>query len=178
MTAMSLETGQDRPPEPPAARRTLERPPSDRYRSTRGGEVPGPADQRPRGEEADAGRTSPELQAAVIAIIGAALLVLVGGVLAFTTGLLFVSGVTAAAIGLFLAGADRPRPWVRHVAVATSIGVVVVGAIGAWLVGLAEGGNIGLFDFLWATTGLLVPAELLIAIVASAWGARAGPIRG
>ena len=171
----------------PAARRMLDRPPSDRYRSRalpgRGGEVaPEGVSTGAGGDAADAdrpaGAAAPELQAAVVAIVGAALLVLVGGVLAFTTGLLFVSGVTAAAIGLFLAGSSRSRTWVRNVAIVTSIVVVLVGAVGAWLVGLAEGGNIGLLDFLWATTGLLVPAELVIAVLAAAWGAGAGPIRG
>jgi hypothetical protein len=168
-----------------SARRTLDRPPSDRYRSRAvagGGEVPREGiSAGAQGDASDAdrpaGAAAPELQAGVVAIVGAALLVLVGGVLAFTTGLLFVSGVTAAAIGLFLAGSSRSRTWVRNVAIGTSVVVVLIGAVGAWLVGLAEGGNIGLLDFLWATTGLLVPAELVIAVLAAAWGAGAGPIR-
>jgi hypothetical protein len=40
----------------------------------------------------------------------------------------------------------------------------------------AEGGSLGLLDFLWATDGILVPVELAIAIVAASWGARSGPI--
>jgi hypothetical protein len=32
--------------------------------------------------------------------------------------------------------------------------------------------------YLWATLGLYVPAEALIAGLAAAWGAGAGPVRG
>jgi len=121
---------------------------------------------------------APELKAGVVAIIGAALLVVLGGVIGLTTGLLFVAGVTGAGIGLLLAGSSRSRAWVRNAAVATAAVVVLLGAVGSWLIGLAEGGSIGLLDFVWATTGLLVPVELLVAAAAAAWGASAGPIRG
>jgi len=119
-----------------------------------------------------------EIKAVVVAVVGAAVLVLVGGILASNSGLLFVAGVTAAGIGLVAAGSSRPKTWIRRFAIGLAIVVVVVGALGAWAIALAQGGNLGLLDFLWATTGILVPAELLIAALAAAWGARAGPIVG
>lgn len=119
-----------------------------------------------------------EARALVAAVVGAAVLVLVGGVLALTSGQLFVVGVTAAAIGLLAAGSERPKPWIRRFAIGLAIGVVVVGALGSWLIAIGEGGSLGLVDFLWATTGLLVPAELVVASLAAAWGANAGPVRG
>jgi hypothetical protein len=118
-----------------------------------------------------------ELRAIGVAVIGAALLVVLGGLVGTTSGLLFVAGVTGGLVGLIGAGSARPKSWVRRFSIALAVAVVVLGAVGAWLVGLAQGGDLGLFDFLWATSGLLVPAELLAAILAAAWGAGAGPIR-
>lgn len=163
----------------PPPKRTLDRPPSDRYRrfgpGSTGGEI-APEDAV-ADAEGDERRAAPELRAAVVAIIGAAIMILIGGVLPFTTGQLFVAGVTGALVGLFLAGSERPRSWVRRAAVVIALAVVIVGAMGAWLIGLAEGGNMDPFTFLWATTGVLVPVELVIAALAAAWGAGAGPIR-
>lgn len=118
-----------------------------------------------------------ELRAIAIAVVGGAVLVVVEGVLNVTTGLLFVAGVAAALVGLTAAASPRPRPWIRRFAMAVAGAMVLAGALGAWLVALAEGGVLGLLDFLWATTGVLVPFELVIALVAAAWGARNGPIR-
>jgi hypothetical protein len=118
-----------------------------------------------------------EMKAVVVGVVGAALLVLVGGILASNSGLLFVAGVMAAVIGLVAAGSTRPRPWVRRFAIGVAGVAVVVGAVGTWLIALAQGGDLGLFDYLWATRGVLVPFELLIAAIAASWGAGAGPIR-
>jgi hypothetical protein len=119
-----------------------------------------------------------ELRAAIIAVAGAAVIVVLQGLLAQTTGLLFVAGVAGALMGLVAAGSARPRPWVRRFALALAAAVVLVGAVGAWLLAVAEGGTLGLLDYLWATSGLLVPFELVIALLAAAWGARSGPIVG
>jgi len=117
-----------------------------------------------------------EAKAAVVGVVGAAVLVLVGGVLASNSGLLFVAGMTAAGIGLVAAGSSRPKAWIRRFAIVVALAAVLVGALGTWVVALGQGGDLGLIDFLWATTGILVPLELLIAAVAAAWGAGAGPI--
>lgn len=119
-----------------------------------------------------------ELRAIAIAIVGGLLAVVVEGVLAVTTGLLFVAGVASALIGLTAAASPRPKAWIGRFALALAVVMVLGGAVGAWLVALAEGGALGLLDYLWATTGLLIPLELVIALLAAAWGARNGPIRG
>ncbi|MBI3752184.1 MAG: hypothetical protein HY263_11090 [Chloroflexi bacterium] len=119
-----------------------------------------------------------EARALVTAAVGAAVLVLVGGVLAITSGQLFLVGVTAAATGLLAAGSERPKPWLRRYAIVLALVVVAVGAVGTWLIALGQGGSLGLLDFLWATSGLLVPAEAIVAVLAAAWGANAGPVRG
>jgi hypothetical protein len=118
-----------------------------------------------------------EGKAIVIAIVGVVLLVVVGGILASNTGLLFVAGVTSGLIGLIAAGSNRAKGWIRRFATVLAVVVVVAAALGTWAVSLAQGGNLGLFDFLWATGGLLVPAELVVAVLAAGWGAGAGPIR-
>jgi hypothetical protein len=118
-----------------------------------------------------------EIKAVIVAVVGAALLVLVGGILASNSGLVFVAGITAALVGLVAAGSARPKPWIRRFSIGVAVVAVLVGAVGTWLIALAQGGDLGLFDFLWATTGLLVPTEVLIAAGGASWGAGAGPIR-
>ncbi|HYL40314.1 MAG TPA: hypothetical protein VET90_03305, partial [Candidatus Binatus sp.] len=88
-----------------------------------------------------------------------------------------VAGVGGALTGLVLAASPRPRPGLRLAAVGLVAASVVAGAVGGWLIATAEGGSLGLLDYLWATTGLLVPVELAVAAVAAAWGLGAGPIR-
>ncbi len=159
------------------ARRTLDRPPSERFTHT-GGEV-APSDQHSGDVTSDA-RSGwlPEAGAVGVAIATGVLLVIVGGLLASTTGLLFVAGVGGALTGLVLAGSSRPKARLRWQAVALAIGAVLLGAVGTWLFARSEGGALGMLDFLWATTGLLVPAEGVVAGLAAAWGVRSGPLRG
>ena len=110
-------------------------------------------------------------------ILTAAVLVVLGGVLGLTTGLLFVAGVGSALTGLLFAGSPRSRSRLRAVAVGLAVAAVLVGAVGSWLIGLAEGGTLGLLDYTWALTGVLVPIEAAIAAIAAVWGVNAGPIR-
>jgi hypothetical protein len=144
------------------ARQTLDRPPSDRYATT----------------ESDGSSGRAGGYATVAALAGLGLILLVGGILESTTGLVFVAGVTGAAIGLLYAGSSRPRASVRRRSILAAVVVVVVGAIGIWLLALQQGGALGFLDFLWATSGILVPVELAVAALAAAWGAGAGPVRG
>ncbi len=127
----------------------------------------------------------PLAKASIAAIVGAVLLFLVGAILASTAGLLFVSGLTGAVIGLLLArarvlGDDGMAPLSRRrvtwLAIGIAIAAVVAAAIGTWLYALREGGVLGPIDYLLTTFGPFVPAELLLAGFTAAWGAGAGPI--
>src|SRR4051812_42246611 len=95
------------PSAPDPRRRTLDHAPSDRYSGP--GEVR-PADQVAPPDLADARDPRRGLAVAVTAaVLGAALLALVAGLLGSSTGLLFVAGVMGAAIGLALAS-EEARP--------------------------------------------------------------------
>lgn len=112
---------------------------------------------------------------------------LVGGVFASTFGLLFVAAAMGAAIGLVLARAAVPAPGsdarpvsrrlVVWLALALAIVAVVVADIATWLYALAEGGTLELFDYLWTTYGLFIPAVAVVAVVTAWWGASAGPVQ-
>lgn len=156
------------------ARRMLPRPPSDRYAQP-GGEVASGARHEDDGTAGGGWRA--EAGALAAAIVTAALLLLLGGVLGMTTGLLFVAGVGSAIIGLILAASPRRRSQLRIAGIAMAVGAVLVGAIGGWLIAVGEGGALGLIDYLWALTGILVPVEVIVAALAAAWGVSAGPIR-
>jgi hypothetical protein len=166
----------------PGDRRRLAQPPSARYvpRSPIGG-PDGGAD--PVEGSALAG---PLLGAVVAAMLGAAGLVVVGAILASTFGLLFVAGAMGAAVGLVLARASVPaegggppvaRTTVVRYAVVLALVTVVVAGVGLWLFALGEGGTLGPLDYLWTTFGPFVPGVMVVAVVAAAWGASAGPVQ-
>lgn len=128
----------------------------------------------------------PPLVAAFVATdIGAVLLVVVGEVLALTTGLILVSGAAGAVVGLLAAGATQEqrseRPLTRRtavrIAVVLAIGMVVAAAAVAWFLARAGGGVLGPLDYLWTVYGPLPALEAGVAAVAAAWGATAGPVR-
>jgi hypothetical protein len=120
-----------------------------------------------------------------VALVGAAALIGVGGVLASTFGLLFIGGVTGAAIGLIVARAAvpldgataAPRRTVVRVALALALASVVLGDLGLWLVARNEGGVLGPFDYLWTTFGPFVPGVALVAAGTAWWGASSGPVQ-
>lgn len=160
------------------ARRTLARPPSQRDASS-GGEVPGSRLAGAEGAADEEGKPTwqPEIAGGLASLVTTVVLVLLGGVLGLTTGLVFVAGVGGAITGLLLAGSPRPRPRLRVVAVGLAVAAVLVGAVGGWLIAVGQGGTLALGDYLWALTGLLVPVEIVMAALAAAWGVAAGPIR-
>ncbi|MEO5703894.1 MAG: hypothetical protein ABIZ52_02545 [Candidatus Limnocylindrales bacterium] len=159
---------------PPARR--LEAPPGARY-------------AEPGGDPATNARgsalTGPLVRALIVALVGAAALLVVGAILALTAGLLFIAGGTGAAVGLVLARAAVPRDGGRPIrrrtvtwlAVALSIGAVAVAVVATWLVARNEGGTLALIDYLLQTFGPFVPAEVVLAAIAAAWGANAGPVQ-
>jgi hypothetical protein len=169
-------TGDHLATEPGESRRLAE-PPSARYapRTTAAVETP---DTTPALRE-------PLLRATTVAGGGAALLTLVGAVLASTAGLLFVAGVAGAAIGLILAGAAAPagdavpvpRRRIGTIAVGLALAAVVVAAAATWVIARGEGGVLGPIEYLLTTFGPFVPAEAVIASLAAWWGASVGPVR-
>ena len=182
MPSLDDDPRQPAPPADGAARepgesRRLAEPPSARYapRAT-------PAVDTTASPSALPG---PLLRAAAVAAGGAALLTLVGAVLASTAGLLFVAGVAGAAIGLILAGAAAPsgnavpvpRRRIGQLAVGLALAAVVVAAAATWVIARGEGGVLGPIDYLLTTFGPFVPAEAVIASLAAWWGAHTGPVR-
>lgn len=163
------------------ARPRLATPPSARYAAARTDE----ASAEPASGARRPALAGPLLRALVLAVIGGAALLITGAILTSTAGLLFIAGVTGGAIGLVLARAAVPRTAARPVsrrtvawlAVALAIGAVAIGAIATWLVALGEGGTLGLIDYLLDTFGPFVPGEAVIAAIAAAWGANAGPVQ-
>ena len=173
------EPGERVDPDRPSASRRLAEPPSNRY---------APRSERDTGT--DAGRASalpgPLARSLVIAGGGVAALVAVAAIGGSTVGLLFISGVLGAGVGLVLARAAAPRndarPMPRRrvtwLAVALAIGAVAVADVAIWVYARGEGGTLTLPDYLLTTFGPFVPGEAIVAAVAAAWGANAGPVQG
>lgn len=107
--------------------------------------------------------------------------------LAERTGLLAVAGIGGAALGLLAAGAAvspdgvappaMTRRRATRVAVALAFATIAGAALGTWAYGRFEGGVMDPLAYLWETFGLSVPAQAIIAAIAAAWGAGAGPVR-
>ena len=168
----------DRPPAGASSGTRLERPPSDRYRAAeRGGAGAGAAARK-------VSAARPIAAAAAVAVLGAAALTLILGVLLSTTGTFVVSLLGGAAIGLLLAGATvgRPTPALdraraSRIAIAIALAMVVLAGIATWLLARSEGGVMDPVGYLWTTFGFGIPAQAIVAVLAAAWGAASGPIR-
>lgn len=164
---------------PPTTR--LDRPPSDRYR-------PAATSSGARAVAGPPGAFRGLGPAAGVAVVGALIEILVGGVLAEHRGLLAVAGISGAAIGLLAANAAvspdgvtaaaLTRRTAIRAAIAIALGMLVAAAFGIWIVARVEGGVLAPLDYLWETTGILFPAQALLATLGAAWGAGAGPVRG
>ena len=178
------EPGERGNPGAGGAKGRLERPPSDRYAN-----AGSPSSER--GSRAAPSRRNqlllPALKAVGAAVLGAVGLYAVGAALASTAGLLFVAGLTGAAVGLLLARAAVPshvaapaltRNQVTWLAIAISIGAIGVGAVTTWLNALGEGGTLGFIDYQLETFGPFILGEAVLATLAAAWGANAGPVEG
>ena len=161
--------------------RQLERPPGERYTDADASARSGP------GADGTAPNSlrGPLTRAVVAAAIGAAVLFALGALLAETAGLVVIGGLMGATVGLLLARAAAPgrgqeptltRGQTRWWSIAIAGAAVVVAAVATWLHALGEGGALGLLDYLLDTFGLLVPAEIVVAAIAAAWGAGAGPV--
>jgi len=140
--------------------------------------------------------------ALLVALVGAAGLTVILGVLLATAGTFVVSGLGGVSIGLLIASAAVPArvsssvsragptagagrigsaPMSRHdarrLAVSIATGMIVLAGLGVWLVARAEGGVMDPLSYLWTTFGFGIPAQALVAVLAAAWGAANGPIR-
>lgn len=176
MQAMSTQQPGE-PGDPARSSRRLAEPPSARY-----------ADRDRSGTlgAARAGLVGPLLRAIVAAVVGAAMLVLMAAILASTFGLLIVSGATGAAIGLLMARArvqsgETPPALSPSAAIWLAVALTLAAVAGAdiatWLIARGEGGTLGLVDYLLTTFELVIPAEAVVAALAAAWGAAAGPVQ-
>ena len=161
-------------PRAPGERR-LARPPSERYGA------PTPASDDPAaGTPPDrAGSTVRGIAFGVVAALaGAVAIVILGGVLAISAGLLVVAVTTGYAVGVaVVAGLGaRPDPAPRATRGWTAVGLatagVVVGQVGLWLFARSEGGVLTLPDYLGQTFGFLVPLQVALAVVAAWWTTR------
>jgi hypothetical protein len=173
---VTSQPGEPRDPRDGRSGRLLEQPPSARY-ATPGGDASGMGRGSP---------VQPLAQAGIAAAVGAALLFLVGAVVASTAGLVFVSGVMGAVVGLLLSRASAladergpalTRGTVLWLAIGIAVGAVVVADVATWLNARGEGGTLGLLDYLLETFGLFVPGELLLAALGAVWGASSGPVQ-
>ena len=109
--------------------------------------------------------------ATVVVILGAVAIVLLGGVLTITTGLLVVAGATGWGIAAALRiGAGERLSSQRRVALAVALGVgaVALGQLGLWQYARTEGGVLPPLEYLGEVFGLLVPLEFAAAVVV-AW---------
>ena len=155
-----------------AGEQRLARPPSERYGAASVAEPPSPpSPARLRRASAVRGIAF----GAIAAILGAAVIVLLGGALAVSAGPPGRRRGDGYAVGVAtVAGAgdtlSRPaRPWIA--AALAGLGALL-GQVGLWLFARTEGGVLPLIDYLGQTFGLLVPLELLLAAGVAWWRAR------
>ena len=109
--------------------------------------------------------------ATVAAIGGAAAILVLGGVITLTAGLVVVAAVTGWAVAQALrVGAGQELTGGRRTATAVAIALaaVALGQLLLWLYARTEGGVLPIGDYLGETFGILVPLQAIAAGVA-AW---------
>ena len=166
------------PPSPPSpsgataqapGERRLAHPPSDRYRAA----DPSPAEVEHRDAGASVARG---LALAVVAAgIGGIAIVLLGGILTLTAGLVVVAAATGWAVGAGLRfGAGGRLRQRRRVVVALviAVGSIAAGQLGLWQYARSEGGVLAPLDYLGEVYGPLVPLQFVAAAVAAWLAAR------
>ena len=154
-----------------AGEQRLARPPSERYGAPPVAQPPTSPSPATAGASAVRGIAF----GATAAILGAAIIVLLGGAMAVSAGLLVAASAIGYAVGVAtVVGAgdtlSRPaRPWIA--AALAGLGALI-GQVGLWLFARTEGGVLPLIDYLGQTFGLLVPLELVLAAGIAWWRAR------
>ncbi len=109
--------------------------------------------------------------ATVAAIAGAAVTVVLGGIVTLTGGLIVVAIATGWAVGAglrFGAGDHLGVAVVSGSPSAIALGAVALGQIGLWLYARTEGGVLPLPEYLLEVFGVLVLAQAVAAALA-AW---------
>jgi hypothetical protein len=108
------------------------------------------------------------------ALLGAAATVVLGGLLAFSAGLLVVAAAAGRLIGLAFASLRAAWSSARRTVAAVAIAAAgfFVGQLGLWWYAGTEGGVLSLADYLGQTFGLLVPLQLVIGAGIAWWSAR------
>ena len=145
-------SAQPEPGERGRAPQVLDRPPSDRYAAAAAPPT-----------EAESGSRLP--QALLAALVGAAVITILGGPLSVTVGLVGVAAVIGWAIGSIV------RP-LRGLSVGLAIASIALGLIGIWLVSRLEGGVLSLPEYLGQVQGPLVAVEIAVAALVAAATAR------
>ena len=76
-----------------------------------------------------------------------------------------------------LAAPSFSRDRAVRIAITIALGMIVLTGIGVWILARAEGGVMDPISYLWTTFGFGLPAQAIVALVGSAWGAANGPVR-
>jgi hypothetical protein len=149
----------------PGDPRRLDRPPSDRFRLEE--------------EQVGAGPSGSIVRAALaadgMALAGAALTVVLGGVLALSAGLLVLWASVGSLIGHVTrwgGGSNVPAIVRVLLAVGSAVVGVTFGQVGLWLYAGLEGGVLPLVDHLAQTYGILVPLQVVLAAGFAWWSSR------
>jgi len=157
-----------RPSQSGPGERRLDRPPSDRYRTAEADALDTPAE---RNRSVARGL----LFADLVALVGAGAIVVLGGVLAQSAGLIVVAALIGRAVAIALrlgAGPTLAPPRLTWIAVGLALVGVALGQVGLWLYAASEGGVLPLPTYLAETFGILVPIQLGVAAVFAWWAAR------
>jgi hypothetical protein len=157
----SIDEPPRRPPEPGEPRRVLDRPPGERLASREA--TAEPADETTGASAAL--RAGALGRALVVGAIGAAVIVILGGPMSLTVGLLAVAAIVGWAVGSYA------RPSVA-IAVTIAVASVVLGLIGIWSYARFLGGVLDVAAYLGEVHGPLLILELATAGVAAALAAR------
>ena len=150
------------PPTP--GERRLAHPPSDRYRAA---EYHATAAEAEAGTDRGASVARGVALAVVVAAIGAGAIVVLGGILTMTAGLVVVAAALGWGVALALrfgAGPQLARPRRAALAVVITLIAVVAGQLGLWQYAQVEGGVLSPLDYLWEVFGVLVPIEIAVAV--------------
>jgi hypothetical protein len=165
------QSPQDRPqPSGAPGERRLARAPSERY-------GPAPADGLPVATVPSPGGAAMRgiAYGAITAVVGSVLIVVFGGAMAVSAGLLVVAasiGYVVAIATVAGAGGSMSSP-ARSRSAAVLAGLsVALGQVGLWLFARSEGGVLEPIDYLGQTFGVVVPVELLLAAGVAWWRAR------